>query len=243
MLSGNSTRVFEGSSRLDFIYSPLKVMAAILMACSATGYRHVLVSTVEIQPLAVRVHTCGLWLTSLYFLFLLCSSEDISVVIHILSDDSATEVSSFQAIERRDLRQPPCIFPSLPGVLAGASSGLHHDFHDNLYILLRGRKQFTLYDPSHAADMYLNGTLQKVHPNGRIVYKGQVGGCRCCFVRCENGLGVCSRSICCLLGPHGQEHEPRLVKSGSQRVVRKRTEVCHTKSSSGDSCLTQTEGM
>ncbi|MEW5320072.1 MAG: hypothetical protein WDW38_011175 [Sanguina aurantia] len=43
---------------------------------------------------------------------------------------------------------------------SGASSGLHHDFHDNLYILLRGRKQFTLYDPSHAADMYLNGALQ-----------------------------------------------------------------------------------
>ncbi|MEW5304433.1 MAG: hypothetical protein WDW36_007044 [Sanguina aurantia] len=56
---------------------------------------------------------------------------------------------------------------------SGASSGLHHDFHDNLYILLRGRKQFTLYDPSHAADMYLNGALQAVHPNGRIVYQGQ----------------------------------------------------------------------
>ena len=24
----------------------------------------------------------------------------------------------------------------------GSSSGLHHDFHDNLYILLRGRKKF-----------------------------------------------------------------------------------------------------
>lgn len=24
----------------------------------------------------------------------------------------------------------------------GSSSGLHHDFHDNLYLLLRGRKRF-----------------------------------------------------------------------------------------------------
>ena len=60
---------------------------------------------------------------------------------------------------------------------AGASSGLHHDWHDNLYILLRGRKRFTLYPPSLAKRMATQGRITHVHPNGLIQYKGQV---RCC---------------------------------------------------------------
>ena len=59
-------------------------------------------------------------------------------------------------------------------VCAGASSGLHHDYHDNLYILLRGRKRFRLYPPSEARNMYTHGQVQHVHPNGRIIYKNQV---------------------------------------------------------------------
>ena len=56
----------------------------------------------------------------------------------------------------------------------GASSGLHHDFHDNLYVLLRGRKVFRLFPPDKAPRMYTHGTLRTVHANGRIVYEGQV---------------------------------------------------------------------
>ncbi|KAG9618441.1 Clavaminate synthase-like protein, partial [Aureobasidium melanogenum] len=54
---------------------------------------------------------------------------------------------------------------------SGTSSGLHHDFHDNLYILLKGRKRFVLYPPSavHHLDTY--GKPKKIHPNGLIVYK------------------------------------------------------------------------
>ncbi|GAB4814761.1 hypothetical protein N2152v2_001807 [Parachlorella kessleri] len=55
----------------------------------------------------------------------------------------------------------------------GSSTGLHHDYHDNLYVLLRGRKQFRLYPPSLADRMYVHGQLQRVHPNGRIVHKSQ----------------------------------------------------------------------
>lgn len=58
-------------------------------------------------------------------------------------------------------------------LLAGSSSGLHHDFHDNMYVLLRGSKRFRLYSPSCVADMYVRGTVNKVYPNGRIVYEGQ----------------------------------------------------------------------
>jgi hypothetical protein len=53
----------------------------------------------------------------------------------------------------------------------GSSSGLHHDFHDNLYILLRGRKHFRLYAPSCAERMYTRGSIHQVHPNGLINYK------------------------------------------------------------------------
>ena len=53
------------------------------------------------------------------------------------------------------------------------SSGLHHDFHDNLYILLRGEKRITLFSPDDAHNMYTVGEIEKVHPNGRINYKGQ----------------------------------------------------------------------
>ncbi|GBF92068.1 hypothetical protein Rsub_04415 [Raphidocelis subcapitata] len=55
----------------------------------------------------------------------------------------------------------------------GSSTGLHHDFHDNLYVLLRGRKRFRLYPPSSAAAMGVRGRVARVHANGRIVYEGQ----------------------------------------------------------------------
>ena len=57
--------------------------------------------------------------------------------------------------------------------ISGSSSGLHHDYHDNLYILLRGKKRFRLWPPYTAKGMYTHGVLKKVYPNGRIVYEGQ----------------------------------------------------------------------
>ena len=56
----------------------------------------------------------------------------------------------------------------------GASSGLHHDYHDNLYIVLRGTKRFRLYSPSDTEKMYTRGTLETVHANGRINYEGEI---------------------------------------------------------------------
>ena len=54
------------------------------------------------------------------------------------------------------------------------SAGLHHDFHDNLYVLLRGSKRLRLFPPSTAARMHTHGRLRRVHANGRIVYHEQV---------------------------------------------------------------------
>lgn len=56
----------------------------------------------------------------------------------------------------------------------GSSSGLHHDFHDNLYVLLCGRKRFRLYPPSKAGSMYTHGQVSKIHKNGRCVYPCQL---------------------------------------------------------------------
>ncbi|OQR98591.1 hypothetical protein ACHHYP_08383 [Achlya hypogyna] len=55
----------------------------------------------------------------------------------------------------------------------GSTTGLHHDYHDNLYILLRGKKRFRLYAPSDVEAMYTRGSLLQVHPNGRINYEGE----------------------------------------------------------------------
>ena len=54
----------------------------------------------------------------------------------------------------------------------GSSSGLHHDFHDNLYVLLRGRKRFRLFAPLEAPVLYTVGAVAMVHENGRICYEG-----------------------------------------------------------------------
>lgn len=51
-----------------------------------------------------------------------------------------------------------------------AHSGLHHDFHDNFYVLLAGRKQFRLYSPADAPFMGLQGENPKVLFNGLISY-------------------------------------------------------------------------
>jgi len=57
----------------------------------------------------------------------------------------------------------------------GTSSGLHHDYHDNFYIVLRGIKRFRLFSPADTEKMYTRcPELVKVHRNGRINYKGEV---------------------------------------------------------------------
>ena len=55
---------------------------------------------------------------------------------------------------------------------AGTSSGLHHDFHDNFYILLHGTKSFRLFSPDCALHMDTYGEIDRIHPNGLISYVG-----------------------------------------------------------------------
>ncbi|OSC98320.1 Clavaminate synthase-like protein [Trametes coccinea BRFM310] len=53
----------------------------------------------------------------------------------------------------------------------GSSSGLHHDFHDNMYCLLKGRKRFVLFPPKEVGNLYPYGVLDTLHPNGLIAYE------------------------------------------------------------------------
>ena len=75
----------------------------------------------------------------------------------------------------------PCVLPHLvPQQInmwmgnnkSGSSSGLHHDYHDNLYILLRGKKRFTLFSPAAIPAMKVHGDVDKVMHNGLITYHG-----------------------------------------------------------------------
>jgi hypothetical protein len=56
--------------------------------------------------------------------------------------------------------------------MGGSSSGLHHDYHDNFYLLLQGTKQFRLYSPDTAHSMSTYGTIELIHFNGVISYVG-----------------------------------------------------------------------
>lgn len=52
---------------------------------------------------------------------------------------------------------------------------LHHDFNDNLYVVVEGHKHFTLFPPGQAANLYPRGKLVKVEPNGAIQYESLKG--------------------------------------------------------------------
>ncbi|CEH15777.1 Predicted phospholipase [Ceraceosorus bombacis] len=50
------------------------------------------------------------------------------------------------------------------------SSGLHHDHHDNLYMLLSGRKRFLLWPPIAHFWLQPRGRLEGMHQNGLLTY-------------------------------------------------------------------------
>lgn len=66
-----------------------------------------------------------------------------------------------------DLNDPTSLGKYIP---KGNSSGLHHDHADNLYILVQGRKRFTLFSPADASRLHTIGTIYKVYQSGIIDY-------------------------------------------------------------------------
>ncbi|EPY52120.1 Jmj4 protein [Schizosaccharomyces cryophilus OY26] len=55
----------------------------------------------------------------------------------------------------------------------GTSSGLHHDFHDNIYTVVKGHKRFVILSPDSALHLQLAGKISKIHQNGLISYEGE----------------------------------------------------------------------
>jgi hypothetical protein len=60
----------------------------------------------------------------------------------------------------------------------GSSSGFHHDFHDNFYMLLAGEKQFRIASPNFTSERPTYGCKNNsnvlVHKNGLISYEGKM---------------------------------------------------------------------
>ena len=52
----------------------------------------------------------------------------------------------------------------------GATSHLHHDYHDNLYCLVQGRKTLVLYGPDDTQNVYPAGALEHLDEAGLIYY-------------------------------------------------------------------------
>jgi len=85
-------------------------------------------------------------------------------------------------VEDASLR-PPLLSGLVPALLnvwmghskAGTSSGLHHDFHDNLYVLLRGRKRFLLWPPKAWPALRPAGRVRTLHRSGLFEYEGGGG--------------------------------------------------------------------
>ncbi|KAG6619981.1 putative ion channel [Phytophthora cinnamomi] len=55
----------------------------------------------------------------------------------------------------------------------GSPTGLHHDHHDSLYTLMRGKKRFRLYSPRDTDKMCVRGSISHVHQNDLINYVGK----------------------------------------------------------------------
>ena len=106
---------------------------------------------------------------------------------------SSASAASFVSADIRYLVAPPLTallpdFPLLPALLSTlvphqynlwfghsslpTTSRLHHDYHDNLYCLLRGSKTFTLISPAYALQLRTVGRMAEVRRNGLIVYEG-----------------------------------------------------------------------
>uniref|UniRef100_A0A7S1QI24 JmjC domain-containing protein n=1 Tax=Alexandrium catenella TaxID=2925 RepID=A0A7S1QI24_ALECA len=77
---------------------------------------------------------------------------------------------------KHDLPKPKCLKrfklrTVVPWMGRGATrSMLHHDRHDTLYVLLRGRKRFRVFPPSDALKLMPVHPPLKIRPSGEIEY-------------------------------------------------------------------------
>lgn len=63
-----------------------------------------------------------------------------------------------------------CINLWMGNSTAPITTPLHHDFNDNLYVVVEGHKRFILFPPEQACNLYTYGKLLGVDANGYIRY-------------------------------------------------------------------------
>jgi len=108
------------------------------------------------------------WQIKLKFKFHLNTLGDINVIsspLHNLKDDFTLKPSLMGNLTIQNIN----IW--IGKSTKQTSSGLHHDFHDNLYILLKGKKVIDLYPPDSVYKLYTYGEVVKVYKNGTIDYR------------------------------------------------------------------------
>lgn len=84
------------------------------------------------------------------------------------------QINLWLGLSRTAETKPDLLHPTAQSlgryVPKGNSLGLHHDHADNLYVLVAGRKRFTLYSPADADTLYTVGNINRVYPNGLVDY-------------------------------------------------------------------------
>ncbi|KAI8818651.1 cupin-like domain-containing protein [Fimicolochytrium jonesii] len=103
------------------------------------------------------------------------------------SDNQDPDISDFAPnplpalLKDIPLRQPILgpLIPQTMNLWVGSaknftSSTLHHDFQDNLYLLLKGTKKFTVFSPKDTEKLYTYGIIERVGKNGYIHYTNRV---------------------------------------------------------------------
>jgi len=122
--------------------------------------------------------------------------------LHMLSDNYPVQPAILGSLVPHQIS----LWQGSTGNGSGLSSGLHHDFHDNFYLLIRGTKRFRLFPPSAAELLHVSGRLAKIHRNGLIVYDSPVS------VRADGApLPLIARQKC-------REAEQKLEEAENERA-------------------------
>lgn len=121
------------------------------------------------------------------FLDLLQSDEKVYLTTQYSEEEDFAVLNEPLSTLHHELKFP--IMPELAGHLVpakiniwlgasamGTTSGLHHDFHDNFYILLSGQKRFRIFKPTYQAckKLKINGRPHEIFKNGLISHNGSM---------------------------------------------------------------------
>lgn len=104
----------------------------------------------------------------------LAHDADFPVTPAIFSNLVTQQINLWMGSSATTQKKPDLLAPTAESLgkylPRGNSSGLHHDHADNLYVLVSGKKRFTLYLPADAETLQTVGSINKVYANGLIDY-------------------------------------------------------------------------